>query len=175
MDGRKFALDAIICATGFDTSFRPFFPVIGPAGRDLRDDWANEPRSYLAVAAAGYPNYFKRCVHYAFDAVEKLRKQNIKCMSPSVSAVNEFQEHKDSLMEDLVWTSGCRSWYKNGHVDDKVWGPWPGSSLHFLELMSKPRWEDWMFEHFGTGNRFAYLGRGKTEREVKDGRDLAWY
>lgn len=56
--GRRFAIDAIICATGFDTSFRPFFPVIGPAGHDLRDDWADEPRSYLSVAAAGYPNYF---------------------------------------------------------------------------------------------------------------------
>lgn len=59
-NGQKFALDAIICATGFDTSFRPFFPVVGQAGRDLRDHWADEPRSYLSVAAAGYPNYFSK-------------------------------------------------------------------------------------------------------------------
>ncbi|KAK5674344.1 hypothetical protein LTS10_012928 [Elasticomyces elasticus] len=193
MNGSKFALDAIICATGFDTSFRPFFPVIGVAGRDLRDDWADEPRSYLSVAAAGYPNYFmtsgpnfplangclipclERCVHYAFDAVDKLRRQNLRSMTPSVSAVADFQEHKDSLMEDLVWTSGCRSWYKNGHVNDKVWGPWPGSSLHFLELMAQPRWEDWEFKYFGTGNRFSFLGKGITEREDNNSKDLAWY
>ena len=117
----------------------------------------------------------ERCVHYAFDAVEKIRTQNIKSLSPSTAAVNDFQEHKDSLMKDLVWTSECRSWYKNGEVKGKVWGPWPGSSLHFLELMSVPRWEDWEYEYLNTGNRFEYLGKGKTEREEGDGTDLAWY
>ncbi|KAK7885696.1 hypothetical protein LTR67_010047 [Exophiala xenobiotica] len=60
IDGSHIECDAIICATGFDTSFRPFFPVIGPAGRDLRDLWVDEPRSYLSVAAAGFPNYFSK-------------------------------------------------------------------------------------------------------------------
>jgi hypothetical protein len=63
--------------------------------------------------------------------------------------------------------------YKNGRVDGKVWGPWPGSSLQFLELMSAPRWEDFKIVYW-SGNRFQYLGSGKTEREVKGG-DLAYY
>jgi len=58
IDGSHIDCDAIVCATGFDTSFRPFFLVVGPAGADLRDVWAEEPRSYLSVAAAGFPNYF---------------------------------------------------------------------------------------------------------------------
>ncbi|KIW94684.1 uncharacterized protein Z519_04661 [Cladophialophora bantiana CBS 173.52] len=192
IDGSHIECDAIVCATGFDTSFRPFFPVVGPAGVDLRDVWAEEPRSYLSVAAAGFPNYFmtsgpnfplangalipclERCVHYAFDAAIKLQSQNIKAMSPLPEAVDDFQEYKDELMKDLVWSSPCRSWYKNGKVEGKVWGPWPGSSLHFLELMSEPRWEDWNFE-YKTQNRFQYLGRGKTQRETTDGADLAWY
>ena len=64
--------------------------------------------------------------------------------------------------------------YKNGKVEGKVWGPWPGSSLHFLELMSEPRWEDWKIE-YKSQNRFQYLGKGKTLREITDGADLAWY
>ena len=60
IDGSHIECEAIICATGFDTSFRPFFPVIGPNGKDLRDLWADEPRSYLSVAAAGFPNYFSK-------------------------------------------------------------------------------------------------------------------
>jgi cation diffusion facilitator CzcD-associated flavoprotein CzcO len=28
-DGQHYAVDAIICATGFDTSFKPVFPVLG--------------------------------------------------------------------------------------------------------------------------------------------------
>lgn len=56
-DGTEFALDAIICATGFDNSYRPAFPVIGENGKDLREEWRDEPRSYLSVAVADYPNY----------------------------------------------------------------------------------------------------------------------
>jgi len=58
VDGTHIELDTIVCATGFDTSFRPNFPVIGPSGVDLREAWVDEPRSYLSVAAAGFPNYF---------------------------------------------------------------------------------------------------------------------
>lgn len=58
VDGTHFGLDAIICATGFDNSYRPSFPVIGEGGKDLREEWREEPRSYLSVAATGFPNYF---------------------------------------------------------------------------------------------------------------------
>lgn len=58
-DGTIFTLDTIICATGFDTSFCPAFPVIGQQGKDLRDVWKVEPRSYLSVTASGFPNYFR--------------------------------------------------------------------------------------------------------------------
>lgn len=61
VDGTVHQVDAIICATGFDTSFRPAFPVIGDKCTDLRDDWEKEPRSYLSIAAAGYPNFFCKC------------------------------------------------------------------------------------------------------------------
>lgn len=57
-DGTIFTLDSIICATGFDTSFCPAFPVIGQQGKDLGDVWKDEPRSYLSVTASGFPNYF---------------------------------------------------------------------------------------------------------------------
>jgi hypothetical protein len=65
--------------------------------------------------------------------------------------------------------------YKSGSsLDDKIWGPWPGSSLHFLELMSNPRWEDWNFDYIG-GNRFQFLGHGKAAIQMVPGGDLAYY
>lgn len=57
-NGKEYPVDVLICATGFDTSFRPRFPIIGPNGNNLQDDWKDEPQSYLGVAAAGIPNYF---------------------------------------------------------------------------------------------------------------------
>jgi cation diffusion facilitator CzcD-associated flavoprotein CzcO len=58
-DGSVVAVDAIICATGFDTSYRPSFPVVA-FGKDLRDLWQDEPKSYFSIAAAGLPNYFSQ-------------------------------------------------------------------------------------------------------------------
>lgn len=57
-NGTEIELDAMICATGFDTSFRPRFSIVGRGNKDLREEWADEPRSYLSIAAHGFPNYF---------------------------------------------------------------------------------------------------------------------
>ncbi|KAL7943775.1 hypothetical protein V8C42DRAFT_100833 [Trichoderma barbatum] len=190
-DGTVITLDAIVCATGFDNSYRPSFALIGEGGVDLRDEWKEEPRAYLSVAVPGFPNYFmatgpnfplangsllfslEQTVRYALRAVEKIQTQGVKSLSPTQAAVDDFQEHKDALMEQLVWTSSCRSWYKNGTVDGKVWGPYPGSVPHFFELMGETRWEDYKIE-YNTSNRFQYLGKGTTYREASGG-DLSWY
>ena len=63
--------------------------------------------------------------------------------------------------------------YKNGDADGKVWGPWSGSSLHYLEVMNKPRWEDYEVTYLSR-NRFDYLGNGRTILEIEGG-DLAYY
>ena len=57
-DGAEFELDVIVCATGFDVSFRPAYPIIGLEGRNLRDEWEHDPTGYLATCVSGYPNYF---------------------------------------------------------------------------------------------------------------------
>jgi cation diffusion facilitator CzcD-associated flavoprotein CzcO len=189
-DGSIIAVDALICATGFDTSYRPNFPVIGFNG-DLRDVWKEEPRAYFSLAAAGVPNYFvmsgpnfplangclipclETNIKFAFAAAKKIQYDGIKWLSPKQEAVDDYQEYKDSIMEDLVWTGSCSSWYKNGQVDGKVWGPYSGSSLHYLELMSKPRWEDFDIEYL-VRNRYDFLGNGRTRREL-EGWDLAYY
>ena len=56
-DGNEYPVDILICATGFDTSFRPRFPLHGFNGKNLQDEWAKEPKSYLGIAAPGFPNY----------------------------------------------------------------------------------------------------------------------
>lgn len=59
-DGQFYQVDAIVCATGFDCSFRPAFPVIGRNGHDLRDVWQETPVHYMSVAVPGFPNYFSK-------------------------------------------------------------------------------------------------------------------
>ncbi|KAH7082480.1 hypothetical protein FB567DRAFT_551421 [Paraphoma chrysanthemicola] len=189
--GKDIKVDAVICATGFDTSYRPPFNVRGKHGKELRDVWADKPKSYLAVAVSGFPNYFtaigpnfpvangslpyavEAVIRYAFEAVRKIQRHNIKSLHPTPEAVEDFQQYKDSFMQDTVWTSDCRSWYKNGKPDGEVWGPWPGSALHFRQSLDEPRWEDYEIEYWHS-NRFEFLGDGSTEQEVSGG-DTSYY
>ncbi|KAI1213995.1 FAD/NAD(P)-binding domain-containing protein [Annulohypoxylon truncatum] len=56
--GQIIQLDAIICATGFDNSFAPRFPIVGRHG-NVQDAFKNDtPKGYMSCALAGVPNYF---------------------------------------------------------------------------------------------------------------------
>ena len=63
-DGTEYEVDIIICATGFDVSFRPYFPVIGKGGKSLAEEWTPTPEAYLAMAARGFPNFMSKCQNY---------------------------------------------------------------------------------------------------------------
>lgn len=58
-DGNEIEVEVIICATGFDTSWLPRFPLIAH-GRDLREIWAGEGdiTGYLAIGVPDFPNHF---------------------------------------------------------------------------------------------------------------------
>lgn len=58
-DGRLLELDAIVCATGFDTTFKPRFPIVGKSGVNLADEWeTKDPIAYFGVTVPKMPNYF---------------------------------------------------------------------------------------------------------------------
>ncbi|KIW94075.1 uncharacterized protein Z519_05391 [Cladophialophora bantiana CBS 173.52] len=56
--GELIEVDVIVCATGFDVSWKPRFPVIGRGGIDLSDQWKDRPLSYLSFAVPNFLNYF---------------------------------------------------------------------------------------------------------------------
>lgn len=54
-----------------------------------------------------------------------------------------------------------------------------GSSLHYMEAINDPRYEDYDYE-YQSNNMWNYLGNGWTQletkdRETEDEMDLAWY
>lgn len=53
-------VDVIVCATGFDASFTPRFPIIGLDGYSLAENWgAGKPtESYMGAMVARFPNHF---------------------------------------------------------------------------------------------------------------------
>jgi hypothetical protein len=57
-NGELIAVDAIVCATGFDLSFIPRFPIVGASG-NLQDIWRDSlPAAYMSCMVPGMPNYF---------------------------------------------------------------------------------------------------------------------
>jgi cation diffusion facilitator CzcD-associated flavoprotein CzcO len=59
--GEVIEADTLICATGFDVSFCPRFPIIGRNG-NLQDIWraGSVPKAYMSCAAPGFPNFFSK-------------------------------------------------------------------------------------------------------------------
>jgi cation diffusion facilitator CzcD-associated flavoprotein CzcO len=57
-NGKEHPLDVLICATGFDTLYKPRFPLIGTGGANLADKWADKAKYHLGLAVTGFPSYF---------------------------------------------------------------------------------------------------------------------
>ncbi|KAJ0158537.1 putative sterigmatocystin biosynthesis monooxygenase stcW [Colletotrichum tanaceti] len=184
-NGEVLEVDAIICATGFDTSFRPAFPLVGRHG-NLQDIWSEQtPKAYMSLAVAGLPNYFKflgpnapiaqgdvftlseHIANYIATAIRKCQTQGIRSIAPSEAAVDDYFEHITAFMPRTVFAGGCRSWYKQGEVNGPVTGLYPGSRTHFIQLLEHFRGEDWDYTYENARqNRFAYLGNGFTAPEM---------
>ncbi|KAK1450664.1 monooxygenase [Colletotrichum cuscutae] len=194
--GEHIAVDAIVCATGFDVSFRPRFPIIGRRSTNLQDIWAKDiPKAYMSCAVPEMPNYFDNPVFlgpnapighgsvftitellakYIAGIIKKCQTEGIKSISPSLDAVNELHEHTKAFMPRTAWAGSCRSWFKGGAVDGPVTALHPGSRIHFFHMLENFRGEDWDYVYEKKRNRFAYLGNGISTKEL-DGSDSTWY
>ncbi|KXX78294.1 putative sterigmatocystin biosynthesis monooxygenase stcW [Madurella mycetomatis] len=188
--GTSIPLDVLICATGYNVSSPPPFPIVGRAGLPLAARWSAHPETYLSLAVDSFPNMlmmfgpnsaigfgsltkmFEAVADYIVACIRKLQKEDYAAMEPKPERVRDFRAYADAYFARTVYVDACRSWYRRG---DKVVGLWPGSTLHALETLRAPRWEDWNYESVdgGEGNRLRWLGDGTSVTQT-DG-DPSWY
>ena len=102
-----------------------------------------------------------------------MQTENIHAIAPKPAAVKEYNEHTHEWLKRTVWATGCRSWYNQGKPGGRLTAQYPGSLVHWREMMMRPRYEDYDITYRGK-NRFQFMGNGFTKAEV-DGEDLAWY
>ncbi|CAK5280944.1 unnamed protein product [Mycena citricolor] len=188
--GNEVEVDVIVCATGFDTSFKPRFPIVAH-GVNIQDLWKEYPvDSYLSVAVKNFPNYFMYYgphgptahgsgapVIHAYTTmflkiIKKLQMENITAIKIKDKAADDFNEHRELYVKRTAWVGNCSSWFRL-HKDAAPM-LFPGNRVLFMELLYNIRWEDWDYEYGYAGNRFGYLGTGFTQRET-DGRDTTFY
>ena len=188
--GHEVEVDVILCATGFDTTFRPRFPVIGLNGVSLAEQWKDVPSSYISIGAANMPNYFMYSgpftpvaqgsilplltlfTKYFLAVAAKMQKQHIRRVVPRQAAVDDFMDHARTYLARTTWSGPCTSWFKQGRSDGEI-VMWPGSRLAFYALMEEVNWEDYDISYW-SGNRWAWLGSGFSTSEF-DGSDTAYY
>ncbi|KAF8203877.1 FAD/NAD-binding domain-containing protein [Pholiota molesta] len=194
VDGKFEELDIIVCATGFDTTFRLDFDIIGKGGKTLEEHHTPHPRTYLSVAVDGFPNMFQalgpnagvgagnlllimeRQVDYAVAATLKIQREHIKSMDAKPAAVDDFEQWIESYFPKTVFATKCRSWYKAGKEEGRVVALWPGSPMHAARALTHPRWEDFDYEFLdGATNRCYWFGDGNSVADVKEDADRAWY
>lgn len=108
VDGVEREVDVIVCATGFDVSWRPRFKFVGRNGFELDAAWAEEPRSYLSICLENMPNMhifngpyncggngnaippIEAEGDYIIKCINKIQRQNIRSMTIQTAAVDDL-------------------------------------------------------------------------------------
>ncbi len=159
-DGREQALDALVCATGFDTThLMSSLLVQGRGGRRLAEAWADGPEAYRGVTVAGFPNlflmlgpntgtghtstllYIEPQVQFALDAMQRVREAGEAARFEVKAEV--FRAHNEVLqarLEGSVW-SHCRSWYRTD--GGKIVALWPGFTDEYVRGLRRPAWDEY--------------------------------
>lgn len=146
LDGQHRPVDAIVCATGFDTTFQPRFPIVGRSGISLAEKWKEVPETYIAVTTDDFPNYFitlgpnsalgagnllvliEKQVDYITWCIAKMQRDNVRSMAPRKEVVKQFSRYCEEYFKDTVFGEKCRSWYKAGRDEGRIVALWPGQS-----------------------------------------------
>lgn len=129
-DGRERPVDALVCATGFDTShLLASLTVRGLGGRTLREAWAAGPEAYRGISVAGFPNlflmlgpntatghtstllYIEPEADHALACMQAVRRGGHRWIGVREGAFRAYNEALQARLAGSVW-SQCRSWYR---------------------------------------------------------------
>lgn len=139
-DGDVIELDVIVWATGMTLDNLVTVDVIGRAGVELREVWADDgawqgPRAFLGGAVPGFPNLFitdgpntgvalgggshnfmaETMNHYILECVQLLAHKNARSLEVTSEAFDRYQADVDRLQAGLMWANEHRAhtYYRN--------------------------------------------------------------
>lgn len=160
-DGRDIALDALVCATGFDTvHLLQSVHVQGRGGRTLAEAWADGPEAFHGIHVAGFPNlylmlgpntatghtstllYIEPAVRHAIACMRKVAEGGHRAIEVREQAMREHNHQLQQRLGHSVWAQ-CRSWYRleNG----KVAAIFPGYTAEYVRGLQRLGWGAFTF------------------------------
>jgi cation diffusion facilitator CzcD-associated flavoprotein CzcO len=161
-DGQHRAIDAIVCATGFDTlHMLGSVDVRGLGGQPLAAVWKQAPQAYHGISVAGFPNlflllgpntgtghtstllYIEAQVNYTLQCLRELQRRRKVWLAVRPEVMDGHNRQLQATLSTTVWAGPCSSWYKTA-------GRWiaaiyPGFSFQYTRAMRRPRFEDYVF------------------------------
>lgn len=160
-DGRLRAFDAIVYATGFETTGWDWsMGVFGREGESLYETWGSAPEAYLGITAAGFPNMFmlygpntnlghntitfmiERQAEYIAQALGHMREHGIAAIEPSREAQAAFNARLQADLARSVWADpACTSWYKT--ADGRITQNWSSHTRGYAAATKAVAWGDY--------------------------------
>ncbi|MGE0542164.1 MAG: flavin-containing monooxygenase [Dehalococcoidia bacterium] len=124
-------LDVIIYATGFDAVVGEFarMDIRGTGGRSLKDDWVQNPMTYLCVQTAGFPNLFfgsgtvfsnfprtaEVVGNFVSGCVAYMKKNRFERIDVSEQVQQEWCDHSSELAKKML-RSDVSSWFFGSNI-----------------------------------------------------------
>jgi cation diffusion facilitator CzcD-associated flavoprotein CzcO/acetyl esterase/lipase len=161
-DGTERPIDALVCATGFDTvHLLQSLAIHGRGGRTLSDAWRDGPEALHGISVAGFPNLFLMLGPNTATGhtstllfIEPAADHAIACMREvergghrAIEVRADVQQaHNADLQQRLggsVWAQ-CRSWYRMD--GGKVIAIFPGFVGEYVRAVREPRFADYVLD-----------------------------
>jgi cation diffusion facilitator CzcD-associated flavoprotein CzcO len=157
--GQAFPVDAVVLATGFETSrYLSGIDVIGVGGQHLHERWGPDPSAYLGVAVSGFPNFFMlygpntnqggNSIVYILEAGARLVASAVARLARRGGSLDVRPEaekrYNDQLSADLersIWTQ-CDSYFRS--PTGRIVTQWPYTELDYARRTWRLRRRDWL-------------------------------
>ena len=144
-DKRRFDVDVIVFATGFDAmtgAIMAVHPIAGRNGQSLSDVWAHGPQTYLGLTVAGFPNLFmitgpgspsvlsnmvvsiEQHIDWVVDRLTEMRSAGFTTIEATDAAQAGWSRHLADC-STITLHRLANTWYTGANVPGKAQGVMP--------------------------------------------------
>jgi cation diffusion facilitator CzcD-associated flavoprotein CzcO len=161
VDGVERELDALVCATGFDTvHLLQSLEIRGRGGMTLAEAWRDGPEAFHGIHVAGFPNlflmlgpntatghtstllYIEPAVRHAIGCMQAVAVGGHRAVEVRAEAQRTHNEALQQRLATSVWAQ-CRSWYRMD--SGKVVAIFPGYTRDYITGLRRLRPDDLQF------------------------------
>jgi len=158
-DGSAHPADAIIYATGFDTtSFLAPMQIVGKDGTALASRWSDGAEAHRGIAVSGFPNLFLlygpntnlghssilfmiECqVRYILRCLDHLARRGARWLDVKREAMARYNHQLQQTLARTTWSADCHSWYKT--EGGKITNNWSGPTTQYWWRTRKPDFDE---------------------------------